>query len=52
MLERKPKEVIFKAIKNMLPKNRLQNQRLKRLRIFIEEETDLKVNFKEYKTEK
>ncbi|MCD6195137.1 50S ribosomal protein L13 [bacterium] len=34
LLKRKPEEVIFRAVKNMLPKNRLQKKRLKRLKIF------------------
>jgi len=32
-LEHNPAEVIRRAVKNMLPKNRLQNKRLKRLNI-------------------
>ena len=36
LLSKNPNQVIFKAVKNMLPKNRLQNDRLKRLHIFVD----------------
>lgn len=34
LLKKKPEEVIFRAVKNMLPKNKLQKKRLKRLKVF------------------
>ncbi len=34
MLERKPEEVIRRAVSNMLPKNRLQSERMARLKIY------------------
>lgn len=34
LLARKPEEVIIRAVKGMLPKNRLQDSRLARLKIF------------------
>jgi large subunit ribosomal protein L13 len=37
-LERKPEEVILLAIKRMLPKNKLANTQLNRLRIFKNED--------------
>ncbi|RKP06948.1 50S ribosomal protein L13 [Thamnocephalis sphaerospora] len=37
MIERKPDEVIRKAVSGMLPKNRLRDVRLKRLLIFPDE---------------
>lgn len=38
MLERNPEEIIRRAVKNMLPKNRLQGPRMARLKIFVGEE--------------
>lgn len=34
MLQRKPEEVIRRAVQNMLPKNRLQSERMARLKIY------------------
>ncbi len=34
LLEKNPEEVIYRAVKNMLPKNKLQKKRLRRLKIF------------------
>ena len=33
IMAKNPANVLFRAVKNMLPKNRLQNERLKRLKI-------------------
>lgn len=33
MMEENPSEVVRRAVKNMLPKNRLQNGRMKRLKV-------------------
>lgn len=38
LLEKKPKEAIKLAIRNMLPKNKLRKKRLKRLKLFVDEE--------------
>ncbi len=38
LIEKKPNLVIKLAVKNMLPKNKLRKQRLKRLKIFKSEE--------------
>lgn len=38
MLERSPEEVIRLAVKNMLPKNRLQGNRMARLKIYADSE--------------
>ncbi|KZS91356.1 60S ribosomal protein L23 [Sistotremastrum niveocremeum HHB9708] len=38
MMERKPEEIIRKAVSGMLPKNRLRDRRLERLRIFAGED--------------
>lgn len=38
MIARNPQEVLRRAVKNMLPKNRLQDQRMARLKIVIGEE--------------
>ncbi len=38
LLERKPEEVIKKAVKGMLPKNKLQDKMLKHLFIYSGEE--------------
>lgn len=35
--QRKPSQILRKAVKNMLPKNRLQKGRLSRLKIFVGE---------------
>lgn len=34
LMEKKPEQVIFKAVKGMLPKNKLQDKMLKRLKVF------------------
>ncbi|KZV76401.1 60S ribosomal protein L23 [Peniophora sp. CONT] len=39
MLDKKPEEIIRKAVSGMLPKNRLRARRLERLRIFPDENT-------------
>lgn len=39
MMERKPEEVLMRAVKGMLPKNRLRRLRLGRLKVFAGEET-------------
>jgi len=50
LLKRKPEDVIIKAVNNMLPKNRLQTNRLKRLHIFTDDKhTFNKVKFKNIK---
>ena len=36
LLEKKPERVIYLAVKNMLPKNKWQKKRLKRLKIFAD----------------
>jgi len=36
--ERRPEEIIRRAVYNMLPKNKLRKQRIKRLKIFVGEE--------------
>ena len=38
MLEKHPERVVFKAVKGMLPKNKLSNRILKNLRVFPGEE--------------
>jgi large subunit ribosomal protein L13 len=38
MLERRPEEVIRKAVKGMLPRNRLARQQLRKLRVYPEAE--------------
>lgn len=35
MMQKDPRRIIFHAVKGMLPKNKLQKERLKRLRIFV-----------------
>ena len=37
MLSEKPEDVIFKAVKGMLPKNSLGRQMIKKLKIYVEE---------------
>ena len=44
--ERRPKEIIRRAVKGMLPKNKLQKSMLRRLHIFAEGEHDFKDKFK------
>ncbi|MCD6156252.1 MAG: 50S ribosomal protein L13 [Candidatus Atribacteria bacterium] len=47
LLERKPEEVIYRAVKNMLPKNKLQKRRLRRLKVFADEKHPYtKIKFK------
>lgn len=38
MLEKQPKKIIYKAVSGMLPKNRLRDRRLKRLKIYLTSE--------------
>jgi large subunit ribosomal protein L13 len=38
MLEKQPRKVIYKAVSGMLPKNRLRDRRLKRLKIYLSSE--------------
>ena len=44
--ERRPGEIIRRAVKGMLPKNKLQKSMLKRLHIFADEGHDFKDKFK------
>jgi large subunit ribosomal protein L13 len=37
LMKKDPREVIIHAIKGMLPKNKLRDERLKRLKIFVDE---------------
>ncbi|KAG9118380.1 54S ribosomal protein L23, mitochondrial [Ceratobasidium sp. 392] len=46
MMEKKPDEIIRRAVSGMLPKNRLRDRRLERLRIFEGPENPLQVNVK------
>lgn len=46
MMERKPDEIIRQAVSGMLPKNRLRDRRLERLRIFEGPENPLQANVK------
>lgn len=41
MLDRKPEYIIFKAIKGMMPKTRLAEAQMKKLRIYAKEEHDM-----------
>lgn len=53
LLKRDSREVIKKAVKNMLPQNRHKDARMRRLRVFKGEEHDLKeVIFKNAETNK
>jgi len=45
LLKENPEKVIHDAVYNMLPKNKLRDQRMKRLRIFRGADHDLSVNF-------
>jgi large subunit ribosomal protein L13 len=36
-MEKDPKQIIIQAVKNMLPKNKLRDQRMKRLKIFVDD---------------
>ena len=36
-MERNPEEIIWRAVKGMLPKNKLRKKRLKRLKIYADE---------------
>ncbi len=47
MLAKDPARVIWLAVKNMLPKNKLQKQRLKRLKIFADENHRYQDKFKQ-----
>lgn len=44
MMERDPERVLLKAVKGMLPKNRLLNDRINRLKIFANETHPYKQN--------
>ncbi|CAE6447679.1 unnamed protein product [Rhizoctonia solani] len=46
MMERKPDEIIRQAVSGMLPKNKLRERRLERLRIFEGAENPLQANVK------
>ncbi|CAE6477074.1 unnamed protein product [Rhizoctonia solani] len=46
MMERKPDEIIRQAVSGMLPKNRLRDRRLERLRVFEGPENPLQANVK------
>jgi len=37
LLEKKPEEIILRAVKGMLPKNKLRKKRLKRLKVYPDE---------------
>jgi large subunit ribosomal protein L13 len=37
MLENRPEKVIWLAVRKMLPKNKLRDRRMKRLKIFVGE---------------
>ena len=41
LMKEDPKKVFFVAVRNMLPKNRLRNDRLKRLKLFVDDKHDL-----------
>ena len=47
MMDKDPRKVIELAVKRMLPKNRLQDPRMRRLRVFVNEEHGLENKFKE-----
>lgn len=44
MLEKKPEQIIRKAVSGMLPKNILRDRRLERLKIYVGEEHPFKQN--------
>ncbi|KAG8852349.1 54S ribosomal protein L23, mitochondrial [Tulasnella sp. 330] len=44
MMDRKPDEIIRKAVSGMLPKNKLRDKRLSRLRIFYDEKNPFEGN--------
>ena len=46
LMEKDPRKVIELAVKRMLPKNRLQDKRMRRLRIFVDENHDYEDKFK------
>lgn len=46
MIEKNPEKVILQAVKNMLPKNRLRNNRLARLKIIVGNEHPYKGQIK------
>ena len=46
MIEKSPEKVILRAVKNMLPKNRLRNNRLARLKIVVGSEHPYKGQIK------
>lgn len=41
-----PRKIILSAVKNMLPKNKLRSDRLRRLRVFVGSEHDYQDKFK------
>jgi large subunit ribosomal protein L13 len=45
-LKKDPTQIIIRAVKNMLPKNKLQSPRLKRLKIFTDEKHIYEDKFK------
>lgn len=47
MMAKDPRKVIALAVKGMLPKNKLRSQRLKRLRVFVDETHSYANKFKE-----
>jgi len=49
MIQRKPEEVIRRAVKNMLPKNKLRKDRMARLKIYAAEEHPHKSQIKSIK---
>lgn len=46
MLEKNPKNIIRKAVFNMLPANRLRNERLKRLHLYLDDKHVYQEKFK------
>ncbi len=46
MMDKDPRKVIEMAVKRMLPKNRLQDLRMRRLRIFVDSEHNYEDKFK------
>jgi large subunit ribosomal protein L13 len=51
-LERDPTKIILWAVKNMLPKNKLRDNRLRRLKVFIGSEHKYQDKFKQEKENK
>lgn len=46
LMEKDPRKVIRLAVKNMLPKNKLKDKRLARLKVFVNEKHDYEDKFK------